>query len=69
MNLLDHPIITSTQLRTHSKQLMATLKKGKVVHLIHRSQIVGIIYPTSKVFSQTKSGTKKNSLPKIENIE
>ena len=52
MNLLDHPVITSTQLRTNTKDLVKALKKGKIVHLIHRSQIVGIIYPTAKIFAE-----------------
>ncbi len=59
MNLLDHPVITSTQLRTNAADLIKVLKKGKIVHLIHRSEIVGIIYPTTKVFPK-KTKKEKN---------
>ena len=61
MNFLDHPTISSTQLRTHTTQLVKALKKGKIVHLIHRSEIVGIIYPTSKIFSSKSLIDKKDS--------
>lgn len=41
-------VITTTQLRTKSKELVRTLKEGHSVNLIHRSQIVGEIKPTIK---------------------
>lgn len=37
--------ITTTQLRTKSKDLIKTLKDGYSVDLIHRSKIVGEIKP------------------------
>mgnify|MGYP001615012249 CR=1 FL=1 len=37
--------ITTTNLRTQSSQLIAHLKKGDAVSLIHRSKIVGVIQP------------------------
>ena len=37
--------ITTTNLRTQSSQLVAHLKKGNTVSLIHRSKIVGVIQP------------------------
>lgn len=37
--------ITTTDLRTKSSQLVADLKKGTKVSLIHRSKVVGIIEP------------------------
>lgn len=38
-------VITTTELRTKSKQLVKALKEGKSVNLIHRSKIVGEIKP------------------------
>lgn len=38
-------IITTTQLRTKSKELVKTLREGRSVDLIHRSKIVGEIKP------------------------
>ena len=40
--------ITTTQLRTHSSQLIDLLRKGVNVSLIHRSKIVGVIKPAPK---------------------
>ncbi len=37
--------ITTTQLRTKSKELVKTLQEGHSVDLIHRSKIVGEIKP------------------------
>jgi len=37
--------ITTTNLRTQSSQLIAHLKKGDTISLIHRSKIVGVIQP------------------------
>lgn len=37
--------ITTTQLRTKSKELIDTLRDGDSVTLIHRSQEVGVIQP------------------------
>ncbi len=38
-------IITSTELRTKSKQLIKSLKDGKTIELIHRSKTVALIKP------------------------
>jgi antitoxin (DNA-binding transcriptional repressor) of toxin-antitoxin stability system len=45
--------ITTTDLRTQSPELIAQLKKGSKVTLIHRSTIIGVITPvqtTSRLF-------------------
>lgn len=39
--------ITTTDLRTQSSQLVAALKLGKKISLVHRSQIVGEIIPVA----------------------
>lgn len=41
--------ITTTELRTKSSQLVATLKKGGSVSLIHRSKVIGKIQPEQEV--------------------
>lgn len=38
-------VITTTQLRTKSKDLVKSLEEGRSVDLIHRSKIVGEIRP------------------------
>lgn len=38
-------IITTTELRTKSKQLVQALKEGRSIELIHRSKVVGEIKP------------------------
>lgn len=46
-------VITTTQLRTKSKNLIESLKQGETINLIHRSEIVGEIKPkkqSTKVF-------------------
>lgn len=40
--------ITTTQLRTRSKDLVETLLGGESVELIHRSKIIGEIKPKDK---------------------
>lgn len=37
--------ISTTELRTKSKELVLTLSQGNKVYLIHRSRIVGVITP------------------------
>ena len=37
--------LTTTELRTKSSQLVASLKKGAHVSLVHRSKIIGVISP------------------------
>ncbi len=44
--------ITTTDLRTQSSQLVQSLKQGKKVSLVHRSQIIGEISP---IHSDAKS--------------
>lgn len=41
--------ITTTQLRTRSKQLVMALRDGEVVELIHRSTVIGKIQPIEPV--------------------
>ncbi len=41
--------ITFTELRTKSSQLKDTLKQGISVTLIHRSRVIGKIYPEQEV--------------------
>jgi antitoxin (DNA-binding transcriptional repressor) of toxin-antitoxin stability system len=41
--------ITTTDLRTKSSELIASLENGKSVSLVHRSKIVGKIMPASDV--------------------
>lgn len=38
-------VITTTQLRTRSKELVKALQEGRSVDLIHRSRVVGEIKP------------------------
>lgn len=60
--------ITTTDLRTRSSKLVATLKKGGVVSLIHRSRMIGVIKPVieKKLFDATKFilFSKEITLPK-----
>ncbi len=49
-------VITTTQLRTKSKELVKTLKEGHSVDLIHRSKVVGEFKPKK----ETKPLTKKD---------
>lgn len=44
--------ITTTDLRTQSSQLVQSLKQGKKISLVHRSQIIGEISP---IHSDAKS--------------
>lgn len=65
-------VITTTELRTKSKQLVETLKMGDSVDLIHRSRVVGKIKPVYDAKPLTKEGikriveaAKKLNLPKL----
>ena len=40
--------ISTTDLRTKSSQLIASLQNGMEISLIHRSKIVGVIKPVQK---------------------
>ncbi len=52
-------VITTTQLRTKSKDLLKALKEGRSVDLIHRSKVVGEIKPAYDTKPLTKEGIKK----------
>ncbi len=41
--------ITTTDLRTKSKELIRVLREGRSVDLIHRSKVVGEIRPAQKI--------------------
>ena len=51
--------ISTTDLRTQSRKLIATLKKGESVSLIYRSKVVAEIKPKKEVKVFTKSSIKK----------
>ncbi len=64
--------ITTTDLRTKSSQLIDALEKGMEVSLIHRSQLVAIIKPKSKMkplkntdIVELKELAKSANLPKM----
>lgn len=62
--------ITVTELRTKTPQLVKALKSGHTVKLIHRSQVVGDIRPSPKVFkpldvTALKSAIKALNLPHL----
>jgi len=64
--------ITTTDLRTKSKQLVKTLQEGGTVNLLHRSKIIGEIRPKQETRALTKADinelkelAKKLNLPKI----
>jgi hypothetical protein len=67
--------ISTTQLRTKSKELINTLKRGKKVKLVHRSQVIGEITPDlefgSKPFNVKKfqAAIKALNLPKTTHQE
>jgi len=56
--------LTTTELRTKSSQLVATLKKGSLVSLVHRSKIIGVISPISeeKIFDVEKFEQIRNKM-------
>mgnify|MGYP001585297567 CR=1 FL=1 len=65
-------VITTTQLRTKSKELVKTLREGRSVELIHRSKIVGRVQPVQEPKPLTKEGidkikklAKRLNLPKL----
>lgn len=62
--------ITTTELRTKSKELIKTLKQGRSIELIHRSKVVGEIKPKiydPKPFDPDKVAeiAKKMNLPHL----
>lgn len=71
---LNMQVITTTQLRTHSKNLVDTLKRGKSVDLIHRSEVVGEVRPKQEkggVFNAREfvKKIKALNLPKLTDKE
>jgi len=66
--------ITTTELRTKSKELVNSLSRGESVILIHRSRVVGQIKPKTpepKVFNTERfvEITKKLNLPELSHKE
>lgn len=63
-------VITTTELRTKSKELVKTLQEGRSIELIHRSRVVGEIKPKiydPKPFDPDKFAkiVKKLNFPKL----
>ncbi|OGD88427.1 hypothetical protein A3F45_02120 [Candidatus Curtissbacteria bacterium RIFCSPHIGHO2_12_FULL_41_17] len=63
-------VITTTELRTKSKELVKVLQEGRSVDLIHRSRVVGEIRPKiydPKPFDPDKFAkiAKQLNLPKL----
>lgn len=56
--------ISTTQLRTKSKDLIATLLSGRSVDLIHRSKVIGEVKPSKKE-PKTLSATDIEKIIKI----
>lgn len=52
-------VITTTQLRTKSKELVKALQEGRSVDLIHRSKIVGRVQPLKESKPMTKEDIEK----------
>jgi antitoxin (DNA-binding transcriptional repressor) of toxin-antitoxin stability system len=51
--------IAASQLRTQTPDLIAALKEGKSVDLIHRSQVVGTIVPPKQEPKKKKLSMKE----------
>lgn len=47
-------VITTTELRTKSKELVKTLREGRSVDLIHRSRVVGRFQPVQEAQPLTR---------------
>ena len=63
--------ITTTNLRTQSSRLVESLKRGKKISLVHRSQIVGEILPLKtkiKIFDLKTFHKFINSSKKANNL-
>lgn len=65
-------VITTTELRTKSKELVKSLQEGRSINLIHRSQVVGEIKPifnakplTEEGIKRIQKAAKKLNLPKL----
>ena len=65
--------ITTTELRTKSKELVEILLQGRSIDLVHRSRIVGEIKPkiydpkplTKEGIRRIQEAAKKLNLPKL----
>jgi len=70
-------LITTTQLRTKSKELVETLLAGRSVNLIHRSKIIAEVRPkdneprifTRKDAEEIRAIARKLNLPKLSDKE
>ena len=70
-------VITTTELRTKSKELVKVLQEGRSVDLIHRSKIIGTIKPdkeepkimTKDSIERLKELAKQMNLPKTSYAE
>ncbi len=70
-------LISTTELRTKSKELVNTLLSGKSVSLIHRSKVIAEVKPkkkklkvfSAKDFEEIKKLSKKLNLPKLSDKE
>ncbi|MBI2415890.1 MAG: hypothetical protein HYV33_04510 [Candidatus Kerfeldbacteria bacterium] len=60
--------ITTTNLRTQSSQLVAYLKKGTAISLIHRSKIIGVIQPIQDDLTKPFNDEKFDRLVKRFNL-
>lgn len=52
-------IITTTELRTKSKELVKTLREGRAVDLIYRSRVVGRLQPVQEAQPLTREGIER----------
>lgn len=70
-------LITTTELRTKSKELIATILSGQSVNLIHRSKVIAEVRPkkkepkvfTAKDAAEIRRIAKKLNLPKLSDKE
>ncbi|MDO8573746.1 MAG: hypothetical protein Q7R77_03280 [Candidatus Daviesbacteria bacterium] len=51
--------ITTTELRTKSKELVETLLAGQSINLVHRSKVVGRVEPVYEPKPLTKEGIEQ----------
>lgn len=58
--------ITTTQLRTQSTQLVKQLHSGAKVALVHRSQVIGSIIPSSKTAKKINVSLFKEFLDTVK---
>ena len=60
-------VITTTELRTKSKELVQVLREGRSVDLIHRSKVVGCLIPNKD--ARTKTINVKRLEAKINKLD